>query len=349
MAVHTKLDLFQMQSLPLDAKIRMTVRRITDFIEYHDAYISISGGKDSRVLDDIESRFIGAGLPRVFVDTGLEHRSVRACGKRHADVTVRPEKNFKQIITEYGYPVISKEVAQTIAEARVGLKSGKGYTYRIKKLDGVAVDKNGEKSKYNIPQYKFLLDAPFRISHKCCDYMKKKPAKKYEKETGRLPIVATMAEESNLRLQKWLKHGCNAFDLKRPMSAPMSFWSENDVLEYLLKYEVDYAECYGEIVPKLDKEQIRGQITIYEATNDYKGCQFCTTGCKRTGCIFCLFGILQDRDRILKLEKEDKRLADYVLGGGEYDKEGMWIPTNKGLGYMKVLDFLNENGLEIPY
>lgn len=200
MAVHTKLDLFQMQSLPLDAKIRMTVRRITDFIEYHDAYISISGGKDSRVLDDIESRFIGAGLPRVFVDTGLEHRSVRACGKRHADVTVRPEKNFKQIITEYGYPVISKEVAQTIAEARVGLKSGKGYTYRMKKLDGVAVDKNGEK-----------------------------------------------------------------------------------------------------------------------------------------------------RDRILKLEKEDKRLADYVLGGGEYDKEGMWIPTNKGLGYMKVLDFLNENGLEIPY
>lgn len=84
MAVHTKLDLFQMQSLPLDAKIRMTVRRITDFIEYHDAYISISGGKDSRVLDDIESRFIGAGLPRVFVDTGLEHRSVRACGQHGA-------------------------------------------------------------------------------------------------------------------------------------------------------------------------------------------------------------------------------------------------------------------------
>ena len=57
MAVHTKIDLFQMQSLPLDAKIRMTVRRMNDFIDVHDAYISISGGKDSRVLDDIESRF----------------------------------------------------------------------------------------------------------------------------------------------------------------------------------------------------------------------------------------------------------------------------------------------------
>ena len=266
MAAHTKIDLYQMQSLPLDTKIRMTARRIDAFIDRNDAYISISGGKDSRVLDDIERRFVRAKLPRVFIDTGLEHRSVRACGKRHADIILRPEKNFKQIITEYGYPVISKEVAQTIAEARKGLKHGNCYTYRMAKLNGTAVDKNGDKSKHNIPQYKFLLDAPFRISHKCCDYMKKKPAKQYEKETGRLPIVATMAEESNLRLQKWLKHGCNAFDLKRPMSAPMSFWSENDVLEYLFKYELDYAECYGKIIPKLDKEQIEGQITIYEAT-----------------------------------------------------------------------------------
>lgn len=249
MAAHTKIDLYQMQSLPLDAKIRMTARRIDAFIDRNDAYLSISGGKDSRVLDDIERRFVRAKLPRVFIDTGLEHRSVRACGKKHADIILRPEKNFKQIITEYGYPVISKEVAQTIAEARKGLKNGNCYTYRMAKLNGTAVDKNGDKSKYNIPQYKFLLDAPFRISHKCCDYMKKKPAKQYEKETGRLPIVATMAEESNLRLQKWLKHGCNAFDLKRPMSAPMSFWSENDVLEYLFKYELDYAECYGKIIP----------------------------------------------------------------------------------------------------
>lgn len=250
MAAHTKIDLYQMQSLPLDAKIRMTARRIDAFIDRNDAYLSISGGKDSRVLDDIERRFVRAKLPRVFIDTGLEHRSVRACGKKHADIILRPEKNFKQIITEYGYPVISKEVAQTIAEARKGLKNGNCYTYRMAKLNGTAVDKNGDKSKYNIPQYKFLLDAPFRISHKCCDYMKKKPA-----------------------------------------------------IEYLFKYELDYAECYGKIIPKLDKEQIEGQITIYEATNDYRGCQFCTTGCKRTGCIFCLFGILQDKDRIIKLEK----------------------------------------------
>ncbi len=51
----------------------------------------------------------------------------------------------------------------------------------------------------------------------------------------------------------------------------------------------------------------------------------------------------------MKLEKEDPKLADYVLNGGEYDSEGMWIPTNEGLGYTKILDYLKENGIEIPY
>ena len=65
MAAHTKIDLYQMQSLPLDAKIRMTAQRIDAFIDRNDAYLSISGGKDSRVLDDIERRFVRAKLPRV--------------------------------------------------------------------------------------------------------------------------------------------------------------------------------------------------------------------------------------------------------------------------------------------
>ena len=63
--------------------------------------------------------------------------------------------------------------------------------------------------------------------------MKKKPAKQYEKKR-QAAIVATNGRGKQFEITKWLKHGCNAFDLKRPMSAPMSFWSENDVLEYLL-------------------------------------------------------------------------------------------------------------------
>lgn len=62
------------------------------------------------------------------------------------------------------------------------------------------------------------------------------------------PITAMMAAESRLRRNSWLKNGCNAFDSKRPISNPMSFWTENDVLEYLAKHKVPYASVYGEIV-----------------------------------------------------------------------------------------------------
>ena len=129
----------------------------------------------------------------------------------------------------------------------------------------------------------------------------------------------------------------------------MAFWTENDVLEYIFKYKIDYAECYGDIVPQVDESQIEGQMNLYDITHNYEGCRFCTTGCKRTGCIFCLFGIRQTPNKILQLEKQDKKLADYVLNGGKYDSTGMWIPTNEGLGYTKILDYLKENGIEIPY
>jgi hypothetical protein len=91
---------------------------------------------------------------------------------------------FDEVIRNYGYPVISKEVSQTIFEARRNRETGK-YTYRIAKLNGEATDKDGNLSKYNIPQWKFLMDAPYDISHKCCDVMKKAPAKQEEKRIDR--------------------------------------------------------------------------------------------------------------------------------------------------------------------
>lgn len=80
-----------------------------------------------------------------------------------------------------------------------------------------------------------------------------------------------------------------------------------------------------------------------------EGVNFARRVARELAAYFASSEYCKDKDRIIKLEKEDKRLADYVLNGGEYDNEGMWIPTNKGLGYIKILDFLIENGLDIPY
>ena len=67
---HTISDLYQMQSLPLSAKIRMTEYRIREWVEHYGddgVYISFSGGKDSTVLMDI-ARKMYPGIGAVYVD-----------------------------------------------------------------------------------------------------------------------------------------------------------------------------------------------------------------------------------------------------------------------------------------
>ena len=74
---HTISDLYQMQSFPLEAKIKMTENRIRIWYEEFDGdvYVARSGGKDSDVLGHIVKRMY-PDVPHVFVNTGLEFDSV---------------------------------------------------------------------------------------------------------------------------------------------------------------------------------------------------------------------------------------------------------------------------------
>ena len=111
---HTIGDLYQMQSLPLRAKIAMTKERIRGWLDEYDAYVSFSGGKDSTVLLDI-ARQVDPNIPAVFVDTGLEYPEIRNFVKTFNNVTwLKPKMTFKQVIERYGYPFISKEVSENV-------------------------------------------------------------------------------------------------------------------------------------------------------------------------------------------------------------------------------------------
>lgn len=347
--IHTVSDLRQMQSLPLSAKIRMTNLRIRAWYEHWDGnvYVSFSGGKDSTVLLDLV-RKLYPDVPAVYLDTGLEYPEVRDHALSTHDVTVlHPVKydrskrewvrtNFKEVIMENGYPVVSKEVAKVLYEAKRGVKLGGGkYQNSIQKLDGVFLDKNGNKSKYNCPKWKFLLDAPFMVSHKCCNIMKKNPAHLYERETGRYRFVGTLADESALRLHTWLYHGCNAFDNKIPTSQPLSFWTEQDILEYLLVYDVKYAKVYGKIVGEYKGMTFStGTVRrmIERAPNTWKKITLKTTGVDRTGCMFCGFGVHLESDpnRYQRMKKTHPKQYNYCFKPCE---EG-------GLGFAEVMDFM---------
>ena len=122
---HTRNDLFQMQSLPLSAKIQMTKRRISEWVEYFGedgVYVSFSGGKDSTVLLDLV-RNSYPEIPAVFVDTGLEYPEIREFVRTFENVVwLKPKMNFRQVIEKYGYPFFSKEISECIAESRKYIK-----------------------------------------------------------------------------------------------------------------------------------------------------------------------------------------------------------------------------------
>lgn len=355
---HTADDLRQMQSLSLDSKIIMTKQRIREWY-YHwngDVYLSFSGGKDSTVLKHIidgmaKSGSIG-GVQAVFVNTGLEYPEIQKFVKDikngvydcfNSDIEiVRPEMRFDEVIKNYGYPMVSKEVANTIQGAKHSKGTGKYKATRLQRLRGELLDNEGNKSRYNCEKWGFLLSAPFEISDRCCNVMKKKPAKKYAKQTGRKTITATMASESRLRYQKWIQHGCNAFEKKEPSSQPLSFWTEQDILHYIKKYNVPYCPVYGDIVID-DNAEIEGQTNLFDFIGDYEETdKLKTTGCNRTGCIFCMFGchLEKGENRFQSLKKTHPKQYEYCIGGGEYNEEGQWQPNKEGLGLAKVLDYI---------
>lgn len=346
MGKHEAWELKQMQSLSLESKIRMTQRRIRDWYDYWDGmvYVSFSGGKDSTVLKHIVDSMFD-DVPALFVNTGLEYPEIQKFAMSQKNVvTVRPEMRFDEVLKNHGYPVVSKEVSNTVYGARHGGGSGKWKSTRLQKLRGELLDKDGNKSKYNCEKWEFLLDAPFEISDKCCNVMKKKPAKQFSKETGRKPFIGTLASESRLRYQKWIQHGCNAFEKGNPSSQPLSFWTEQDILQYLKKYDVPYCSVYGDIVPTSEDEQIEGQLTTFDILNDYQGTLLKTTGCDRTGCIFCMFGchLEKEPNRFQRLKETHPRQYKYCIGGGEM-VDGKWQPNKGGLGLAKVLDYIGVN------
>ena len=119
-------ELKQMQSLPLQAKVRMTIRRIKGWIcEWGEdgVYVSFSGGKDSTVLLDIVRKEFPS-VKAVFFDTGLEYPEIREFVKGYENVDwIKPKMNFKEVMTKYGYPMISKEVSECVQGARKYLTS----------------------------------------------------------------------------------------------------------------------------------------------------------------------------------------------------------------------------------
>jgi 3'-phosphoadenosine 5'-phosphosulfate sulfotransferase (PAPS reductase)/FAD synthetase len=225
--------------------------------------------------------------------------------------------NFREVIERYGYPVVSKEQAQYIEEVR----NSSSERRKDIRLNGTLMP-DGSRSRFGrlSGKWKYLLNAPFKISARCCDVLKKAPFKNYESRTRSWPMTGEMASESRRREINYLMYGCNGFTLKRPKSNPISFWLERDILRYLRDRDVPYSSIYGDIA-----ETSSGLIT---------------TGADRTGCMFCMFGVHLDRgeNRFMRMRRTHPKLWDYcihTLGLGR-------ILNYMGVPYSSIFDGIEE-------
>ena len=248
--------------------------------------------------------------------------------------------------------MLMQDFGTTIDNLRVqrlmGINSMQGVNYPI--LTENTPSKTVDRSMFSCERYQFMLDAPFEIGQQCCKVMKKSPAHKYCKDTGRMPITAQMASESRLRSQQWLKNGCNGFNLKYPISNPFSFWFDQDVLTYLRINDIEPCSIYGKIV---SDDELTGQMNLEDIFGtgvfDFGRPCYHTTGCDRSGCFACGFGLTrettQEKSRYQAiLDYSNPKICDWILRGGHFrDSDGMWEPY-QGCGFAFVIEWVNRNG-----
>lgn len=392
MKKHDAGELRDMQALPLEEKISLTKRRIIDWSDHYrgNVYVSFSGGKDSTVLLDlVRETLCDDSIPAVFANTGLEYAQIQRFVRDtpNAEI-VRPSMRFDEVVSTYGYPIISKEVAEAIYYARKIRNSDDALTSIRKRAELFGTQSNSSKQSFRrtvlpgrlpksgmtgttgaggvfiqpeLSQFnkkKWLAasqELPFLIGSKCCSMMKKKPMRSYARKNQSYPFVATLAEESRMRKQAWMRRGCNAFGSNAPTSTPLVFWTNHDVLLYIKQKGLPICEVYGDIV------YTDADGNTYDTAFDEAMPLTCTK-CQRTGCVYCGFGAhAKNDDRFLQLAELSPRQYEYAMQGGQWadnpyydatapkmdgewknwNPKKIWVPSKEGLGIRFVIDQFN--------
>lgn len=331
-----------MQNLPYKVKVKRAELRAIEFMEQMEergcnAHVSV-GGLDSITLL-MFLRHIGIDIPAISV-SGVEDKSIQ---RVHKDLGIEPVKSYKskvEVLNEVGFPVISKKIAgridllqhpspdnETVRHAIMTGECGEQGHYaknsRMKlPLRWLKLFGGVENEKYNT-DYQV---APFRVSNKCCYYLKEKPCDDWAKEHNSWPFLGIMASEGGQREEALIDHGCNYYGKTVIRSAPFAPFLRRDVLQLALDLNVPVPEIYGEIRKEAD-----GQLY--------------TTKAQRTGCSMCGFGIhLEPRphrfDRLREMNPQEWRFWMYSCC---IDKA-----TGEKFGWGKVLDYIGVDWEDYP-
>jgi 3'-phosphoadenosine 5'-phosphosulfate sulfotransferase (PAPS reductase)/FAD synthetase len=164
---------------------------------------------------------------------------------------------------KYGIPCFSKEQDFYIYYYQNALRKGKEPSKTIKeKIEGTY--HTGFCISKKAKEY-VLSDKSHKITHLCCHYLKKEPARKFEKQTGLKPILGVRGNESALRKKQY-----TSCFTKEGKFTPL--WDlEDDIFDKIYeKYKIEIPDVYNHV--------------------------------KRTGCMGCPYGSYKhDTENELKL------------------------------------------------
>ena len=280
-------ELTKRQQWPLAQKIDHSLGVIEAFASHFDGqvYVSFSGGKDSVAMLSLVELVI-PNVKCVFVMTGCESPSVcrfiREQQQYHDIEIIRPQKKLKQIFAEYGFPLVSKQTAHDIECVR---RNPYCESSRNKLWRG---------NRYAIPErWMYLLNEPYKVSARCCFWLKHQPAYEYGKRTGRHPYIGLLASESRQRMFGYVQQGgCNMFKTSgknKPRSLPLAIWNDDDVWAYISDRHLQLPDIYEH-------------------------------GAKRTGCMGCGFGAHLNPTGIDTMRKLWPKWYDMVMN---YENNGI--------------------------
>ena len=320
--------------LSLEMKIEDALFRIKDLYDRTNGkcIISFSGGKDSTVVAELyliaKEKGLVNHIPLVFADTKVEFAAiydfVKWYGENKQKVEyIKPKKPFSQVLKEYGKPAMSKVKSDFLStyqnslqknknpllgsrtgELITGFRTGANYEIRLDtNMKPMPTRQKLANKHFNFihPQHEY------KISAKCCDFLKKQPFEKYYEDNSIRGYATGMRiAEGGIRSEMY--KSCTAYKTIRiegkkqriVHKMPLFDWTDEDVDMFIETHDIKISEAY----------------TKY--------------GLARTGCIGCPFA--KDIENNLKVlyeyEPKKYKAVQHWLGDVYLDLE-IEIPFDK--------------------
>lgn len=212
-----------------------------DKIKPNTYYLSYSGGKDSHFLYWFIKEYLKRDdIKIVGINTYMEHHEILKRILKNCDIVLYPKMKPMEIKAKYGIPCFSKEQDFYIYYYQNAIRKGKKPSKTIQeKIDGTY--KTGFCLSKKAREY-VKSNKAHKITHLCCHYLKKEPARRFEKETGLKPILGIRSNESMMRKQQYKT--CFTKDGK---FTPIHDLSDELLDKIYKQYNIEIPEVYNHI------------------------------------------------------------------------------------------------------